>query len=266
MESKTTMLDKTEKDEALRLLARMQNTESASDSGKTSFLEDDVQAILADNGIYPDNIIGIGGFDTEGGTWQLGTHTNDPEIASQIEAYQEKQVDLIKDDGAEQKDWQRYWNDAYSAELERRKETYSAEEARYMLAQELYFLNADGELKSEPVLGHFRYNPHSIEPELNLNALGYDRYPPDIQVELGNRDKVIGNWVTLSEETMVRSNAFYDYTQNDKGYDTWEEYRDAHGLKQQEEITIELAQEVDTNDKPRETPAVDQDIQILITK
>lgn len=94
----------------------------------------------------------------------------------------------------------------------------------------------------------------------------YDSLPPDVQEAIGSREDVIDQWVVVDKETALFHNAFVQYTKNDQGYDTWEEYRDIKGFGKQEEITIEQAQDVDSNDKPRETPAMEQDETLTLNK
>ncbi len=201
------------------------------------------------------NLIGTGQYDAERGKWTL-----DIAVTNNLNLYEINKLQSVDQsiDDADKKDWQRYFDDAYAAELERRKQVMTEEEARYMVAQEYYFLNADGELQRSVVGGKFRYSDNML-PEFRLNELGYDTLPPDLQQELGDKDKVIGKWTETSEEWLAKRNAYVDYQKYDQGYDTWEEYRDAKGFGKQEEVTIENAQQVDSNDKPRETPTVDQE-------
>lgn len=199
------------------------------------------------------NLIGTGQYDAERGKWTLDISiTNDVNL-DDIKKLQT--VDQSIDD-SDKKDWQRYFDDAYAAELERRKQVLTEDEARYMIAQEYFFLNADGELQRSTVIGEFRYSDNML-PEFKLNEFGYDHFPPDLQQELGDKDEVVGRWVEISEEWLAKRNAYVDYQKHDEGHDTWEQYRDAKFPK--EEMTVESVKEADAIAAPRQTPAVVQD-------
>ncbi|PKV50826.1 hypothetical protein ATE84_2893 [Aquimarina sp. MAR_2010_214] len=171
-------------------------------------------------------------------------------------------------DRNENKDWQKYLEAAYADELERRKYKYDAMEAESMLTNEYYFLTKDGELEKD-------FNAYSVqfdengEKQIRYTPLGYDRLPPDIKAEYeelhGSRENIVGKWVFNPDELIEKHDTFVHYTLNDEGYSTWEEYRDAK-LGKQEKVTIENGQDIDTNDKPRETPSVLEEAENLIKR
>ncbi len=164
-------------------------------------------------------------------------------------------------DRNENKDWQKYLEAAYVDELERRKYKYDALEAESMVTDEVYFLKKDGDLEKRFYAFSVRFDENG-EKQVHYTPLGYDRLPPDIKAEMeqefGSRENIVGKWIPDSEEMIEKHDAFVDYTLNDEGHDTWEEYRDSKGIGPKEEVTIKQAQDVDENVPPRDTPAMEQ--------
>ncbi|WP_024773056.1 hypothetical protein [Aquimarina macrocephali] len=157
-------------------------------------------------------------------------------------------------------DWQEQWEDAYAKELERREGTLEENERKYESALLQTSIDQDGQVRERIVL----YTKKFVDGEMHINmtALKYDTLPPDVQKAFGEKDQVVDQWIKTDLDTAKLHDTFVDYAKDNEGYDTWEEYRDAKGFGKQE-VSVENIKEVNTNDKPRETPAVEVDGQEL---
>ncbi|TSE04384.1 CAP domain-containing protein [Aquimarina algiphila] len=153
-------------------------------------------------------------------------------------------------------------DEALEKELLRREGTLEENEKKYEAAKINVYMDKNGNIEEKMVIASYTYID-GVE-HIKLNAFGYDRLPPDIQEAYGKKEDVVDQWIPLDERARILDNAYTDYAFKDnKGYDSWEAYRDGEGYGKKEEvsekITIERAQDVDEISAPRETPDVEQD-------
>ncbi|WP_281989348.1 hypothetical protein [Aquimarina aggregata] len=157
------------------------------------------------------------------------------------------------------------WDAAWEKELLRREGTLEENERKYQAAKMILSINDKGEEERRIIVSTFYWEDGVLN--IKMNAFGYDRLPPDVQEAFGEREDVVEKWIKPNDHAIQLKKAFVTYSHHDnEGHDSWEEYRDAKGLGPTEEVSIPKAQDVDSNDKPRETPTVDQDTESLITK
>ena len=218
-------------------------------------------------------LLGTGEFNPASGKWEAQFNQNGA-IALVTDDFDETFEQMYSNqERDENKDWQQYMETAYADELERRRYKYDALEAESMLTKESYYLTKDGEVEKDFIASSIRLGNNG-EMQVRYTALGYDRLPPDIKAEyeetFGSRENIVGKWIPDETQMIYKHNAFVNYTLNDEGQSTWEEYRNAKGLGKQEEViekvTIEPAQEVDENAPPRETPAVSEEVENLFKR
>lgn len=156
------------------------------------------------------------------------------------------------------------WDAAWEKELERREGTLDENDRKYESARLNIILNKEGQLREEIVIGQY-YWQDGVRHE-KLNALGYDRLPPDVQEQLGKREDVVDQWIINDSKDLELRDAFVTYAHhNNEGYGTWEEYRDAKGLGSKEIKSIKNVPEANDIASPRETPTIPKDNTIEIS-
>ncbi|TSE07418.1 hypothetical protein [Aquimarina algiphila] len=161
------------------------------------------------------------------------------------------------------KDWEILWENA-KANLANDSNTLDKNEKKYDSVIFTAYIDENGEVKETAIVGQYYFDDDGNYFS-RMNELGYDLLPPDIQDAFGERDEVVGKWIKWTEEQRTLHDTFIYYTRNDEGYDTWEEYRDAK-LGKQEDISISPAQDVEEIETPNNTPSVEGDERLNITK
>ncbi|WP_281989302.1 hypothetical protein [Aquimarina aggregata] len=157
------------------------------------------------------------------------------------------------------------WKNA-KEKLTEEPDALSEREKKYDGVVFIISVDESGEIKEEAIVA-YQYIDENGNYFNKMNEFGYDRLPPDVQEVFGTKEDVVGKWIQWSDEQSVLYDAFTYYHRDDShGYDTWEEYRDAKGLGPKEEIIIPKNQDVDDNDRPRETPSIEQNETLSINK
>lgn len=204
-------------------------------------------------------IIGTGEFNAETGRWEAQNNQyGSISLASTDfeKTFKQLHTEIERD---AKKDWQKYMEEAYISEYERRRQTYTEEEAASKLTPEIFYLNDQGGTEKDFIASYSRLEDDG-QFSVKYTPLGYDRLPPDIKAEMeeefGGRENIVGKWIPDSEEMMEKHDAFIRYSVNDDGYDTWEAYQGAKRYGNNEKVMIESAQDVDKISTPNQTPSV----------
>lgn len=151
-------------------------------------------------------------------------------------------------------DWQQQWEEAFAKELERREGKLEENDRKYESALLQASMDRDGQIKERIILFTRKFVDGEIF--INMTALKYDTLPSDIQDALGNKDQVVDQWINMDYQTAQLHDAFVDYTRNNEGHNSWNEYREAKGFGSKEEITIPKTQDTGEINAPKETPPV----------